>query len=113
MTDSMPSLNMGAMALDPASPAIVYAGTGNEHSQNFLSKGVGIYKSMDGGQTWTILGGNVLANRAINRIVLPAPSVLLLATDIGVYRSVDGGAHFDNNGPLFDHAVPNRCREVL
>ena len=100
-TDSMPSLNMGAVALDPGNPSIVYAGTGNERSANNRRNGVGIYKSTDGGDNWqpTILGaipggGNIFSGRAINRIVLPAPNLLLVATDIGVYISFNGGASF-------------------
>ena len=104
-TDYMPSLNIGAVALDPANPLIVYAGTGNAANQ-FASIGAGIYKSMDGGGTWAVLGANIFTNRAINRIVLPAPNLLLVASSAGVYRSVDGGQHFGNNLPNFDNAQP-------
>jgi len=94
-SDFMPSLNTGAVALDPGNPAIVYAGTGNRLSQNSLSRGVGIYKSVDGGDNWLpILGETLFKGVLINRIVLPAPNLLLVATSNGVYRSVDGGVNF-------------------
>ena len=108
-TDFMPSLNMGSIALDPGNQSIVYAGTGNELSQNRLRqppRGVGIYKSMNGGDSWpTILGEDIFTNVAINRIVLPASNILLVATSNGVYRSIDGGVNF-GDAPLFNNNRP-------
>ena len=54
-TDYMPSNSMGAVALDPGDPSIVYAGTGYFIPQG-LFKGVGLYKSTDGGDSWTAIG---------------------------------------------------------
>ncbi len=120
-TDFMPSLNMGAVALDPGNPSIVYAGTGNFQTAGFQN-GVGIYKSKDGGDNWTVAPGNYFLTNfpagdstCINRIVLPAPGVLLVATITrepgnyiwgGVYKSVDGGDHVGNNVPNFDNGNP-------
>jgi uncharacterized repeat protein (TIGR01451 family) len=117
-TDFMPSLSMGAVALDPGNPSIVYAGTGNLFDGGgVFSKGVGIYKSIDAGETWSVLnpGGLFTDNPetetpppgVINRIVLPAPDVLLVATDIGLFRSVDGGQHF-GSPPTFNNGQPVR-----
>ena len=111
-TDFMPSLNMGAVALDPGNPSTVYAGTGNELNQGGVSKGAGIYKSVNGGDTWTILGGNIFTNIAINRIVLTTPNVLLVGSGNGVYRSIDGGMNFGNNAPLFNNGSPIRPGDV-
>jgi photosystem II stability/assembly factor-like uncharacterized protein len=106
-TDLMPSLSMGAIALDPADPDTVYAGTGNEFDGgNLFNKGVGIYRSIDAGATWTQFGQTVLGGRQITRMVLPSSGVLLVATDNGLYRSVDGGASFGNNAPAFDNGNP-------
>jgi photosystem II stability/assembly factor-like uncharacterized protein len=105
LTDSLPSPNIGAVALDPANPSIVYAGTGNSQNQ-FSSTGAGIYKSLDGGQTWTVLWGGLFTNQAINRIVVPAPNLLLVAGSAGMFRSIDGGAHFGNNPPSFNNNSP-------
>src|SRR5882724_3181848 len=71
-TDSMPSLSMGAIALDPVNPSIVYAGTGNLFDGGIVfTKGVGIYKSSDAGETWpSILNpGSIFTNKGVNRIV--------------------------------------------
>jgi hypothetical protein len=99
LTDYLLSLSTGAVALDPGNPSIIYAGTGNPAFAgggdcprcNFPA--VGIYKSLDGGNTWTLLP-NSPAGVAISRIVLPKPGVLLVATTGGLYRSLDAGAHF-------------------
>ncbi len=110
-TDGMPSLSMGAVALDPADPNTVYAGTGNLFDGAGLFagagfKGVGIYKSTDSGETWSIVGSAVFTNQGINRIALPAPNVLLVATNTGLFRSVDGGLNFGANAPLFNDQNP-------
>ncbi len=110
-TDGMPSLSMGAVALDPENSSIVYAGTGNIFDGgNLFTKAAGIYKSVDGGETWAIVGASVFANVGlnqfigINRIVLPAPNVLLVATQRGLFRSIDGGQNFGND-PLFSNGA--------
>lgn len=104
-TDFMPSLSMGALALDPGNPSIVYAGTGNLFNNGFF-KGVGVYKSTDGGDTWTTVGGGVLSGRGISRMVMPAANVLLVATSSGLFRSADGGQTFGSNAPLFNDGNP-------
>jgi hypothetical protein len=96
-TDGLLSLSTGAVALDPGNPSIVYVGTDNPAfggdcpGCNFTA--VGIYKSLDGGNTWTLLP-NSPTGVAIRRIVFPAPGVLLVATTQGLYRSLDAGATF-------------------
>ncbi len=89
-TDFLSSLSMGAVALDPSNPSIVYAGTGSPANTGFF-KFVGVYKSTDLGTTWTLTPGmNGFSNIAIRRIVMPAANQLLLATNLGVIRSTNG-----------------------
>ena len=105
-TDFLPSLSMGAVALDPANPSIVYAGTGNPFDGGgIFSKGVGIYKSIDAGETWTTVGAGVFTNRALVRIRMPAANVLLVATNNGLFRSADGGLNWGNNAPNFNNGA--------
>ena len=54
-TDGMPSLSMGAVAIDPTNSSTVYAGTGNLFDGGgVFSKGVGLYTSTDAGETWAV-----------------------------------------------------------
>jgi len=106
-TDFMPSLSMGALAMDPVDHLIIYAGTGNDFdggSQHIA--GAGIYKSIDGGETWTQLSETLFVGKQIIRIVIPTPNILLVATNQGLFRSVDGGVTFGSNSPNFDDSNP-------
>ncbi len=48
--------SIGAIALDPSNPKVVWVGTGESWTRNSVSIGDGIYKSTDGGETWTNMG---------------------------------------------------------
>ncbi|HWZ84985.1 MAG TPA: hypothetical protein VN032_02220 [Thermoanaerobaculia bacterium] len=78
-----------AVAVDPVSPATVYAGS----SQN------GLFRSDDGGQSWLAINEG-LGNLAVAEIVIDptAPSNLYVGTANGAYRSTDGGAHWSAIG---------------
>ena len=56
------------MAVFQASPDIVWVGTGEGNPRNSAGVGAGIYKSMDGGRSWTFLG--LEGSERIHRIVL-------------------------------------------
>jgi len=91
-TDSMPSLAIGAIAFDPGSPAIVYAGSGEG---NFYSRlGAGLYKSTDGGTTWTALPTGPLLGAGFFDLVVDRgdPRILYAATTRGLFVSADRGA---------------------
>jgi uncharacterized surface protein with fasciclin (FAS1) repeats len=120
-TDDMPSLSIGAIALDPTDPNIVYAGTGSgfDGVAVFLVKGIGIYRSINCGDSWQIKGRNVFgalpptspgssprSGAAIYQIALPSSSVLIVATNQGLYRSIDGGENFGANSPTFNDGQP-------
>lgn len=106
MTDNMKSLSMGAVALDPAKPSTVYAGTGNGFDGGGqFTRGIGLYVSGAGGG-WSILGEDVLGGASINRLMLPTSEVLLVATNRGLFRSADEGKSFGANAPLYNDRQP-------
>jgi len=94
-TDFLSSLSMGSVALDPGNPSIVYAGTGDPANTGFF-KGIGIYRSADTGNTWTLTPANGFNfnNQAIRRIAMPNPNTLLAATGSGLARSINQGGNF-------------------
>jgi uncharacterized protein (TIGR03437 family) len=93
LTDDQPSLSIGSVAIDPANPDTIYAGTGEENFNFDAYSGVGILKSIDGGESWTNIVGPFLRQRVGALAVHPADgkTVLAASTD-GLYRSSDGGA---------------------
>jgi len=106
-SDQEASLSMGAVELDPSNPDIVYAGTGNGFDGGcFFTKGAGILKSTNGGDTWTNLAGDLFNNVMIHRIRVLNNGTMLVASGAGLYRSVDGGVSFGDNAPDFDDGDP-------
>jgi len=54
--DNQSVLSIGEIALAPSNPDIIYVGTGEENPRNNASFGDGVYRSNDGGETWTHVG---------------------------------------------------------
>ncbi len=101
LTDSQPSLSIGALAIDPSNSNTIYAATGEQNNSGDEYLGVGILKSVDRGATWTVLGNSVFNNHTVGAIaVSPAnPNLLLAGSRIGVYRSVDAGVTWQRVQP--------------
>jgi photosystem II stability/assembly factor-like uncharacterized protein len=101
--DKQPVGSIGAIAVAPSDPETIYVGTGESDIRSDLSSGNGVYKSSDGGSTWTNVG--LEDARQISRIVVdPRDSKVVYVGALGhaygpneqrgVYKSVDGGAHW-------------------
>src|SRR5690349_15959613 len=54
--DKESAQSIGALAIDPQAPKTIWAGTGEAWTRNSVSIGTGIYKSTDGGDSWTNMG---------------------------------------------------------
>src|SRR5467141_3512683 len=66
--DEQPVQSIGAIALDPKNSKNVWVGTGESWTRNSVSIGDGIYKSTDGGETWT--HGGLENSERIGKIVV-------------------------------------------
>src|SRR5438094_5069356 len=92
--------SIGAVAIDPSNPEIVWVGSGESWMRNSVSIGDGIYKSTDGGENWTNVGLKD-TEHIVKVIVNPKDgnTVLVCATGSafadndagGVYKTTDGG----------------------
>src|SRR5437868_12187410 len=92
--------SVGAIAVAPSNPDVIYVGMGDLIAGGGISEGNGVYKSTDAGRTWQHLGLD-LTKQIPSILVDPKnPDVVLLAAqgDVhkksdtrGVYRSTDGG----------------------
>ncbi len=99
--DSQHVASIGALAVAPSDPQVIYAGSGESDIRSDLSSGDGVYKSSDGGQTWSNVG--LRDSKQISKIVIDprdAKVVYVAAlghaytpnAERGVFKSTDGGA---------------------
>ncbi len=110
-TDQVTSgLAIGALAIDPVNPSIIYAGTGEADDCGDCFYGGGVLKSTDGGLTWSVEnpGGMFTGIDFASLAVDPRnDSRLYAATSAGFYVSTDGGAswaHPTGSGDVVDPA---------
>ena len=95
ITDSLPSsssggnVSIGAMAMSPADPNVLYVGLGDPHD----AEGRGFYRSADAGATWTAATGLGAATRSYAILSLTATRILW-GTNDGLKLSDDGGTTF-------------------
>ncbi|MEP6880413.1 MAG: hypothetical protein ABI866_00400, partial [Dokdonella sp.] len=54
--DDQGSFSLGCVTIDPNNPLVIWLGSGENNSQRSVSYGDGVYKSIDGGTTWTNMG---------------------------------------------------------
>ncbi len=110
----IPIGSIGAIAVAPSDPNIVYVGTGEPDIRSQHSYGIGVFKSTDAGKSWKSVG--LEDSRQIGRIVVDPgnPQIVFVAAlghvydanpTRGVYRSTDGGAHWSK--VLNDPKLPN------
>ena len=124
--------SIGALAVAPSNPQILYVGTGEADMRSDISQGNGMYRSGDGGKTWSHIG--LVDSQQIAHILIDPkdPQVLFVAAlghpygpnaERGVFRSRDGGATWkkvlgrdDNTGAVdlaWDPSDPNTIYAAL
>jgi photosystem II stability/assembly factor-like uncharacterized protein len=98
--DSQPVASIGAIAVAPSAPDVLYVGSGESTLRDSVGYGNGVYKSLDAGKTWTQTGldntqhiGKIAVHPTNPDIVFVAAIGHLYAAnpDRGVFRSKDGG----------------------
>jgi photosystem II stability/assembly factor-like uncharacterized protein len=110
----IPIGSIGAIAVAPSNEQVVYVGTGESDIRSQNSYGIGMFKSVDGGKTWSHIGledvrqiGRVVVDpKDANRLYVAAlGSIYAPNPERGLYRSADGGGHWKK--VLADAARPN------
>lgn len=92
VNDFWSNLAVCALAYDPNNPQVFYAGTGEGYFNSNSVKGVGIWKSSDGGQTWSQLSNTTDFKYVIDIVVTATGTILASTRENGLQRSTDGGA---------------------
>ncbi len=94
------TVSIGAVAVAATDPDLVWIGTGEENPRNSVSYGDGVYKSTDGGETWTNMGlaesfqiGDIIIDPNDPNIVYVAALGRLYGPneERGLFKTVDGG----------------------
>ena len=98
--DGQPSYSLGCLSLDPSNPDVVWVGTGENVSGRHVGYGDGVYKSLNGGKTWTNMGlkssehiARILVDPRNSNVVYVAAEGPLWSPggERGLYKSADGG----------------------
>lgn len=98
--DSEASYSIANVVIDPSNPNVIWAGTGENNAQRSVAYGDGVYKSVDGGRSWTNVGlkesehiGKIVIDPANSDIVYVAAQGPLSTGggQRGLYKTTDGG----------------------
>lgn len=102
--DDAPTGSVGDLAVSPSNPNIIYVGTGEGLHRPDLAVGDGLFKSIDGGQTWRHIGLNDV--QQVSRVIVhPTNADIVFVAGLGhpyganemrgVFRSTDGGKNWE------------------
>ncbi len=97
LTDALPAsastgnVSIGAVAMSPADPETIFLGLGD----SFDAAGKGLYKSSNGGSSWTELGA-IGATTRVHTLFAVDGTTLIVGGNAGMWRSTNGGTSFTN-----------------
>lgn len=92
INDFMQNLSIVSLGQDPNAANTMYACTGEPYGGSSSIRGLGVFKSVDGGATWSSLASTVIADfRQTAKLLVAANSDVYVATTRGIYQSTDGG----------------------
>lgn len=103
--DDQPVLSIGSIKINQKNPSEIWVGTGEGNPRNSLNTGAGIYKSIDGGRTWKLMG--LEQTKVIHRIIIHRddPNTVFVGAmgapwgatkERGVYKTTNGGKTWEN-----------------
>lgn len=98
--DDQPTQSIGSVAVNQRNPSVIWVGTGEGNPRNSHNSGGGIYKSLDGGKTWKLMG--LKNTKTIHRIIVHRdnPDIVYAGAmgsiwgpneERGLFRTTDGG----------------------
>jgi photosystem II stability/assembly factor-like uncharacterized protein len=103
--DSQDASSIGAVVVAPSDPGIVYVGTGEPNNRQSSSWGNGVYRSRDGGKTWTHVGLKDTLHIGRMAVHPTNPDVVYVAAlghlwgpnkERGLFKTTDGGKTWTN-----------------
>lgn len=102
--DNEGSYSIGCVTIDPSNENIIWVGSGENNNQRSVAYGDGVYKSLDGGQSWTNVGlktsehiGMITVHPEQSNVVYVAAygSVWSSGGERGIYKTTDGGKNWE------------------
>ena len=126
--DNEGSYSIGCVSIDPNNSNVIWVGSGENNNQRSVSYGDGVYKSIDGGDTWKNMG--LKSSEHIGKIIIdPNNSNIIYVAAIGplwskggergLYKSIDGGINWslilyiDENTGVNDVIIDPRNTDIL
>jgi photosystem II stability/assembly factor-like uncharacterized protein len=114
--DNEGSYSIGCITIDPNNSNVIWVGTGENNNQRSVSYGDGVYKSLDGGNSWENMGlktsehiGRIIVHPENSNIVYVAAIGPLWSKggDRGLYRTTDGGENWEAVLTVDEHTGVN------